>query len=324
MPGCRLSLAEREEIRVGLAKEESFSRIAARLGRAASTVSREVGRNRSRRGYVAHVAQRRATPRPRRPRRLRLETDIELRRAVGKRLKLRLSPETIARQLAAEGTPISAETIYRACYHPRLLLGADAYRRLCRPRRGRIRRRRTATGRKPLSLGVFKPISERPGDPGTEPGHWEGDLLVGRRNLTAVVVLTERSTRYTLLGALPQGCNADHVGDVVTRLLSQVPPQLRQTLTWDQGRELARWQRIEDHLETTPVFFCEPRSPWQKPLVENTNGLLRRWLPRGIPIPRSQAAMNQLTQLVNSIHRRVLGWETATAAYDQLRVATAS
>ncbi len=324
MPGCRLSLAEREEIRVGLARQESFSEIARRLGRSVSTISREVHRNGSRRGYVAHVAQRRAALRAQRPRRLRLETDTELRRKVRRKLKDRLSPATIARQLAAEGTPMSAETIYRACYHPRLPLGANAYRRLCRPRRGRIRRRRTSTGRKPLSLGAFKPISQRPGDLTTEAGHWEGDLLVGQRNLTATVVLTERSSRYTLLGALPGGRNADHVADVVCRLLSQVPPQLRRTLTWDQGRELARWQRIEHALETTPVFFCEPRSPWQKPLVENTNGLLRRWLPRGTPMPRSQAAMNRIQRLVNSIHRRSLRWTTAQHAYDQLRVATTS
>lgn len=323
MPGPRLCLAEREEIRVGLARQESLRQIAARLGRATSTVSREVRRNRSRRGYVAHVAQRRAQQRARRPKPLRLEVDVELRRAVRRRLKLRLSPTTIARQLTVEGFSISAETIYRACYHPRLPLGADAYRRLCRPRKGRIRRRRTATGRYPLSLGDFRPISQRRGDPSSEPGHWEGDLLVGQRNLTAAVVLTERSSRYTLLGALPQGRNADHVAEVVTRLLSQVPSRLRRTLTWDQGRELARWQQIETWLGT-PIFFCEPRSPWQKPLVENTNGLLRRWLPRGTPMPRSQAAANRIARLVNSIHRRTLGWTTAAAAYDQLRVATAS
>jgi len=323
MPGCRLSLAEREEIRVGLVRGESFRRIAARLGRAASTVTREVARNRSRRGYVAHVAHRRANDRARRPRRLRVETDTELRRQVAKRLKLRLSPQTIAHQLAADGISISAETIYRACYHPSAPLGAEAYRRLCRPRRGRIRHRRTTTGRKPLSLGVFRPISDRSGDPGTEPGHWEGDLLVGRRNLTALVVLTERCSRYTLLGALPKGRNADHVADVVTRLLKPVPSQLRQTLTWDQGRELARWQRIEHNLGL-PIYFCEPRSPWQKPLVENTNGLLRRWLPPGTPIPSSQAAINRITRLVNSIHRRALRWNTAQAAYDHLTVATAS
>ncbi len=323
MPGPRLCLAEREEIRVGLTREESLREIARRLGRSASTVSREVRRNSSRRGYVAHVAQRRATKRAGRPKPLRLEVDVELRRRVGKRLKKRLSPTTIARQLHAEGISISAETIYRACYHPRQPLGADSHRLLCRPRKGRIRRRRTSTGRKPLSLGAFKPISARPGDIGSEPGHWEGDLLVGRRNLTATVVLTERHSRLTLLGALPEGRNADHVADVITRLLAQIPPQLRRTLTWDQGRELARWQRIEHRLGT-PIYFCEPRSPWQKPLVENTNGLLRRWLPRGKPMPRHQPALDRIADLVNSIHRRVLRWATATHAYDQLRVATTS
>ncbi len=323
MPGCRLSLAEREEIRVGLVRERSLSQSAAGLGRSTSTVSREVARNGSRRGYVAHIAQRRADRRAKRPKRLRVETDAMLRRRIRTGLKLRLSPQTIARQLTGEGTPISAETIYRACYHPRAPLGDDAYRLLCRPRKGRIRRRRTTTGRIPLSLGAFKAISQRPGDIRTEPGHWEGDLIVGRRNLTATVVLTERSSRLTLLGALPGGRNADHVGDVVTRLLSQIPPKLRRTLTWDQGRELARWQRIEHELGT-PIYFCEPRSPWQKPLVENTNGLLRRWMPRGAPMPRTQTAVNRIAQLVNSIHRPTLGWATATDAYDQLRVATTS
>lgn len=323
MPGPRLCAVEREEIRVGLVGGESFRGIGRRLGRSASTVSREVARNGSRRGYVAHIAQRRADRRAKRPKALLLETDTELRRQVRERLKLRLSPTTIARQLDADGISISAETIYRACYHPRAPLGNESHRLLCRPRRGRIRRRRTTTGRKPLSLGAFKPISQRPGDIRTEPGHWEGDLIVGRRNLTATVVLTERSSRLTLLGALPQGRNADHVAAVVTRLLSQIPPKLRRTLTWDQGRELARWQRIEHELGT-PIYFCEPRSPWQKPLVENTNGLLRRWMPRGAPMPRTQTAINRIARLVNSIHRPTLQWATAADAYDQLRVATTS
>jgi len=323
MPGPRLCLSEREEIRVGLAADKPLTLIARELGRSASTVSREVRRNRSQRGYVAHVAQRRADRRAQRPRQLRVEVDAELRRRVRSGLRQRFSPQTIARQLAADGMTISAETIYRACYHPRAPLGSDAHRLLCRPRRGRTRRRRTTTGRKPLSLGAFKPISQRPGDLRTEPGHWEGDLIVGAGNLTATVVLTERQSRLTLLGALPAGRNADHVGDVVTRLLSKVPPQLRRTLTWDQGRELARWQRIEHQLGT-PIYFCEPRSPWQKPLVENTNGLLRRWMPRGTPMPRNQTAINQIARLVNSIHRPSLGWNTAAHAYDQLSVATTS
>lgn len=323
MPGSRLCLAEREEIRAGLERGDSMRRIARVLGRAASTISREIRRNRSQRGYVAHVAARRAQERARRPKPLRLETDDVLRQRVREGLKERLSPETIAWHLTADGKSISHETIYRACYHPRRPLGADAYRLLCRPRRGRIRRRRTSTGRIPPSLGDFKPLSQRPGDPHHEPGHWEGDLLVGKRNLTATVVITERRSRLTLLGALPRGRNADHVAQVITQLLSQIVPQLRRTLTWDQGRELARWEHIEHQLGT-PIYFCEPRSPWQKPLVENTNGLLRRWLPRNQPIPRHQPALDLIAQRLNSIPRRSLARATATQAYHQLLVATTS
>ncbi len=323
MPGPRLCLAEREEIRVGLVGGESLRQIARRLGRSASTVSRELARNAARGGYVAHLAQRRADRRARRPRQLRLETDPTLRERVRELLEERFSPQTISHRLEAEGISISHETIYRACYHPAAPLGDDSHRLLCRPRRGRKRRRRTTTGRYPLSLGHFKSITERDGDPRTEPGHWEGDLLVGERNLTAVVVIAERRSRLTLLGALPQGRNADHAADVVTRLLTRIPPSLRRTLTWDQGRELARWAHIE-HRTGIPIYFCEPRSPWQKPLVENTNALLRRWLPRRQPMPQQQETLDRIAHQLNSIPRRILGWTTATHAYHQLRVATAS
>lgn len=322
MPGLRLSLGEREEIRVGLVRGESLRVIARRLGRAASTVCREVGRNRSRRGYVAHVAHRRATDRARRPRWLRLETDVELANRVRQALERRLSPQVIAWQLAAEGISISHETIYRACYHRSRPLG-DADRLLCRPRRGRIRRRRTTSGRIPQSLGQFKPIHQRQGQPGIDPGHWEGDLIVGQGNRSATVVLTERRTRLTLLGALPNGKNANEVAAVVTRLLTTVPPPLRRTLSWDQGRELARWARIEDHLDTK-VFFADPRSPWQRPLVENTNAILRRWLPRNKPMPRCQHDLDTIAHTLNTMPRRILNRQSAAQTYDQLRVATTS
>jgi IS30 family transposase len=190
---------------------------------------------------------------------------------------------------------------------------------LCRPRRSR--RRRTRTGRIPDNLGDYKRVADRPGDPTTEPGHWEGDLLVGANNKTAVVVITDRLTRKALLGALPHGRNADHVAQVVTRMLDKVPAELRRTLTWDQGREMTRWARIEE-AAGIPIYFTEPRSPWQKPLVENQNALLRRWLPRHQPMPRSQATVDRIAHLLNSIPRRILGWASATDAYDQLRVAT--
>ncbi|HEX2370322.1 MAG TPA: IS30 family transposase [Acidimicrobiia bacterium] len=323
MPGARLSLAEREEIRVGIVGGESLAAIGRRLGRATSTVTRELARNSSGHGYVAHLAHRRARRRARRPKRLRLETDQGLRRRVRAGLERRLSPQVIAWRLAAEGCFISHETIYRACYHPRRPLGDDSHRLLCRPRRGRTRRRRTATGRIPKALGTFKPISMRCGDPGSELGHWEGDLIVGRSNRSASVVLTERRTRLALLGALPEGKNSDHVAVVVSRLLSRVPPALRRTLTWDQGRELARWARIEQQAGIA-VFFANPRSPWQRPLVENTNALLRRWLPKTSPMPKDQTVLDDIAHTLNTMPRRSLNRRSAKDTYHQLVVASAS
>jgi len=321
MPGCRLSLAEREEIRVGLVRGESLRVIARGIGRSASTVCREVGRNRSRRGYVAWVAHRRAAERARRPRLLLVEADAGLCRRVRAGLEARRSPQWIAWQLAGEGMSISAETIYRACYHPRQPLGADSHRLLCRPRRGRIRRRRTTSGRIPQSLGQYRPLRLRPGDPHLEAGHWEGDLLVGQRNFTAAVVLTERRSRLCLLGALPQGRNSIHVADVIARLLDRVPVDLRRSLTWDQGRELARWPHIEARLDM-PVFFAEPSSPWQRPLAENTCGHLRRWLPRNQPMPQDQRTLSRIADHLNHMPRRILGHNTAADTYDRLRAAT--
>jgi IS30 family transposase len=224
------------------------------------------------------------------------------------------SPMTVSRLI---GGGVSHETIYRELYRGRF---GDPRAVLCRPRRSR--RRRTRTGRYPDNLGAYKRISERP-DIGGEPGHWEGDLLVGSDNRTAAVVITERASRICLLGALPQGRNADHVASVVIRLLGSVPTPIRRTLTWDQGRELTRWPRIEA-AAGIPIYFCEPRSPWQKPLVENQNGLLRRWLARHLPMPRSQATLNRIAHRLNHTPRRILRWHTATHTYHQLTAATTS
>lgn len=322
MPGCRLSLGEREEIRVGLVAGESLRGIARRIGRDATTVWRELRRNSSERGYVAHVAQFFADDRARRPRRLRLEVESGLARRVRKGLRMGKSPGWIAAELRTEGIGLSTETIYAACYHPSRPLGADSHRLLCRPRRGRIRRRRTSSGRIVKPLGDYKPLAERPGDPHLEAGHWEGDLIVGDHNRTVAAVLVERQTRFCLLGALPGGRKSRHVARVVSRLLNTVPPQLRCSLTWDQGTELARWKDIEA-ATGTPVFFAEPRSPWRRPLVENTCGLIRRWLKRNRPITSDQRILTRIQNLLNQMPRRILQGRTAAEAYDQLRVATA-
>jgi transposase, IS30 family len=317
MPGSRLSLEERVEVQAGLRAGESVRRIAWGLGRAASTISREVSRNGNSRGvYTALGAQRKAQERARRPKRRRLD-DARLRGRV-RRLVLeeRHSPMTASRLLAAQGCGISHEAIYQEIYRGGF---GDPRTVLCRPRRSR--RRRTRTGRYPDNLGDYRRLADRPGDPRAEQGHWEGDLLVGHDNKTATVVITDRYTRKTLLGALPKGRNADHVAEVVTRMLIGVPAEMRRSLTWDQGREFTRWTRIEA-AAGTPIYFTEPRSPWQKPLVENQNGLLRRWLPRNQPMPANQPVLDRIAHRINTIPRRVLNWSSANDAYDRLAAAT--
>ncbi len=321
MPGSRLCLGEREEIRVGIERGWSLRRIAGELGRAASTISREVARHGGRGRYRAVAAQRQARLGAARPKRSRLSQSPQLAALVRDRLEAGWSPAPIARALTAAGHRISAETIYRSCYRPGSALGDDAWQLLARARPSKQRRRRTRSGLDRQPLGSFRPITQRP-DITTTPGHWEGDLIVGAANRSAAVVLTERHTRLVKLGALTSQ-HADHVAAVVTRLLGDIPPSLRRTLTWDQGRELARWPTIEAALGLH-IFFCHPRSPWQKPLVENVCGLLRRWLARRSNLYRPQHELDHYATLLNTMPRRSLDWNTAQHEYDQLRVATTS
>lgn len=213
---------------------------------------------------------------------------------------------------------MSHETIYRAAYHPSDPLGSDRYPQLTRPRRGRIRRPRTRSRPAPQLLGDYQSVHERVLD---GPGHWEGDLLVGAHNRSVTTVLTERSTRIIRLVALPKGRRTDHVCHQIAQALADVPETLIRSITWDQGRELTAWPTLQDDL-AAPVYFCDPASPWQKPLVENTCGLLRRWLPRNQPIPTDQAALDNHAHLVNTMPRRILNYRSATDAYDDLAATT--
>ena len=319
MPGSRLCLAEREEIRVGLARGESLSQIAGRLGRAASTVSREVSRNGGRCWYRAVAAQQRADREGRRPRGRCLQTDRELCARVAELLDARWSPAPIARYLTGDGSPVSTETIYRELYRPDSMLG-DRWRNLCRPRPSRRRRRRTRTGRDPRPLGTIRLVTSRHADLRSEPGHWEGDLLVGAGNRSAVVVLAERVSRYVLLGALTRQ-TAAQVSAAVEDQLGPLPASLCLSLCWDQGRELTGWPHLETALDT-PIYFCEPRSPWQKPLVENTCGLLRRWLHRSHNLYQPQPVLDHIAHTLNTMPRRSLAWHTPHQAWTRL-VATA-
>lgn len=315
---ARLSHAEREEIACGVAAGKSFRQIGRELGRSASAVSREVGVGSNRDGsYRAHSAQRRAARRAKRPKRRRL-ADPQLQRLVARYLRERLSPQSISLLCARQGITISHETIYREIYRRDSYLPPQALRWLPRPRPGRHRRRRTSR-RYQEPLEGFRSISQRPHRGG--PGHWEGDLLIGSRNQSACVVLTETGTGYTLVGALPNGQSASAVTEVINQLFTQVPNRRRQTLTWDRGRELTQWRQIEadNHLQ---VFFCDPRSPWQKGLVEGTCGILRRWLPRHRPIPTNQTQLEAATYWINHMPRYKKAGATTTELYHRVATTT--
>jgi len=214
---------------------------------------------------------------------------------------------------------ICGETIYRELYRPDSVLG-ERWRKLCRPRPSQRRRRRTRTGRDPKPLGPIVLVHHRNADVTTEPGHWEGDLLVGAQNRSAVVVLAERVTRTVLTGALTSQ-TTNEVCNVVIDLLATVPEPLRRSLCWDQGRELTNWPAIYNTLGI-PVYFCRPRSPWEKPLVENSCGLLRRWHHRRSNLYLPQATLDRYTNELNQMPRRSLNWDSANDRYDRIVATT--
>lgn len=315
MAGVRFDFEERLVIARGRAMGLSYRQLGVLLGRDASAVCREVNRNRNAQGvYWARGAQRKAAVRARRPKRSKLD-DRRLWRMVNHRLKeWRYSPAATAADLAGRGVRISHETIYQAIYQRRF---GDPKAVLCRPRPHR--KRRTRTGRITDSLGPIRLIDQRPARTGV--GHWEADLLVGKGNYTAVVVLTEVVTRYTVIVAL-ENRTADHCHrQLVTQIRRRIPRRFRKTITFDQGREFARWQQLEKATGFT-AYFCHPRSPWEKPLVESTNALLRRWLPRGAPITSNQHDLNKISRLLNTMPRHIHQWSTAANEYRKHRVAT--
>jgi IS30 family transposase len=311
--GRRLSFAEREEISRGLQAGESLRRIAARLGRAPSTISREVARNDGRPGYRAWRAAVATQRRARRPRIGKLAANARLREVVERLLLERWSPQQIARRLVLDhpddgAMRVSHETIYRSLF----IQGRGALRReltaCLRSGRAQRRGRRQRTGAGEISGMVL--ISERPAEVADRavPGHWEGDLLIGRAGRSAIGTLVERQTRYVLLVALPAGRSAELVRDAIAERILTLPEQLRRTLTWDRGKEMA------DHARFTVatgvrVYFCDPHSPWQRGTNENTNGLLRQYLPRGMDLATiTQAELDDVARQLNGRPRQTLGW----------------
>jgi IS30 family transposase len=271
----RLSLVEREDISRGLAAGESLRVIAARLGRAPSTIWREVRANGGHRRYRAVAADGRAWRQALRPKQQKLAGSELLRWLVEAALERRWSPEQIAGWLRCSFPDrpelwVSHETIYQSLYvQTRGALRRELTTHLRRPRTKRRPRRQSTYNGQGQLRGTLN-ISERPpeADDRAVPGHWEGDLLFGK-GMTAVATLVERHSRYLMLVALPEGHRADVVADALAERIVQLPDELRRSLTWDQGKEMAAHARFS--IETgLPVYFCDPRSPWQRGSNENT------------------------------------------------------
>ena len=325
-PPCRaaraLLLAEREEISRGLAAGDSCRVIARRLGRAPSTVSREVARNGGRRRYRAQAADAAADRRARRPKPAKLVLQPRLGVVVEAKLALRWSPQQIAGwlPLAYPQDPVmrvSHETIYLSLFvQSRGALRRELQRCLRTGRAMRYpRAKRLPQGRGQLRDVVL--ISERPAEAEDRavPGHWEGDLLLGQRP-SAVATLVERASRYLTLVALPDGYKAEQVRPALAAAVARLPEQLRRSLTWDQGKEMAEHTKFT--VDTgVQVYFCDPRSPWQRGSNENTNGLLRQYLPKSADLRRlDQAALDAIAAELNGRPRQTLDWMKPSEALD--------
>jgi IS30 family transposase len=291
------------------------------MARSPSTVSRELRRGVDDAGrYRPFEAHRRALGRRRLRRPSRLAGDAELRDWVAARLLARWSPEQVARGLRRRfpgqaSRWLCAETIYQAVYRPDLGgLLRELPGRVLRLRRRRRLRRRDAQARRTGPVAGMTPIRDRPAEAlGREqPGHWEGDLIMGKGHVSAIVTLVERTTRYTLLGHLP-GARRDSatVRDAVVAALGALPPGLRRTLTWDQGAEMARHAEVAAALGMAAVYFCDPHSPWQRPTNENTNGLLRAYFPKSTDLSvHTREEIADVQAGLNERPRRVLGWDS--------------
>ena len=315
-PGTRrLSLEDRIDIRLGLEQRLSLRCIARKLDRHPSTISREVAANGGTTGYRPLAAHRRAEVNARRPKATKMATNARLRARVIADLKNLWSPQQIAERLAADfgddvSMRVSHETIYKSLY----VQGRGELRReLARClRSGRAQRVPRGRLEKRGRIPDMVMISERPAEVQDRavPGHWEGDLLMGKNNKSAIGTLVERSTRFVMLFPLRKGKTAEDVRDAMTQTILTLPEALRRSLTWDQGREMS--QHAHFTVDTgVQVFFCDPHSPWQRGSNENTNGLLRQFFPRGRGLSRvTDAELQRAADLLNGRPRETLSWKT--------------
>ncbi len=315
---------EREELSRGLARGESCRAMAGRLGRAHTTLSREVGRNGGRQSYRAAEADMAAVGRHRRPKPGKLTDLSALRAEVEAKLELDWSPKQISAWLKREYSEspqmqISPETIYISLYvQGRGSLRAELTKHL-RTRRTFRRAKNEIRRQGPKMLPDPIMISQRPAEANDRavPGHWEGDLLFGTPT-NAVGTLVERSTRYLMLFVLAHGPRAQAVREGIAASIVKLPLSLRRSLTWDQGAEMSQHQRFT--VETgLAIYFCDPGSPWQRGTNENTNGLLRQYFPKGRTLAHvTQAELDRVADLLNGRPRETLGWRTPAEALAEL------
>ncbi len=323
--GRYLTMAEREEIAVGLAAGRSLRSIAAQLGRAPSTLSREIARNSTTKsGYRAWRAEEQAAERARRPKTAKLAANPRLRSLVQDLLLQRWSPQQISLRLRHEhpddeSMQVSHETIYQSLY----VQGRGALRReltaclrtgrtLRKPQRRADERR----GRIPNMVN----ISRRPAEAHDRavPGHWEGDLIIGKNGTSAIGTLVERTTRFCLLLHLPHGQDPASVRDAMIPAIAGLPAQLRRSLTWDQGREMLYHAQISTAADID-IYFCDPHSPWQRGTNENTNGLLRQYFPKGTDLSVHTADhLAAVAAQLNGRPRKTLNIRTPAEALTEL------
>jgi IS30 family transposase len=312
-----LSLDDRLAIADGLVNKHSRTRIARGIGRNKSTVSREIAAHSVEGIYLPHQAHRDAAAGRARPKASKLVTDTRLREHVESGLGRRLSPEQISNRLVVdfpddEGMRVSHETIYQALYfQARGGLKREVAAAL---RTGRTRRvpRRQPGRRTHRFTDEMIMISDRPAEVEDRAlaGNWEGDLIMGEGNRSAIATLVERSTRYTVLVHLPEGHTAEEVRDGLIKAVSTLPEHLRGSLTWDQGCEMARHKQFTMATDMA-VYFCDPASPWQRGSNENTNGLLRQYFPKGTDLSvHGVEDLEHVAQELNGRPRKTLGWDT--------------
>ena len=320
-----LRLSEREEISRGVAAGKTMRQIAAELGRAPSTVSRELARNMRQRGYRAHIAESNAWRRARRPKVCLLARHQRLREVVIEKLRHNWSPEQISGYLASEfaddkSMRVSHETIYRSLYiQARGVLKKELIQHL---RSGRRIRRAKAASARLISphAQIFDAvrISERPAqiEDRAVPGHWEGDLLIGNKN-SQIATLVERYSRFAMLVKL-SARDSGTVVDALSEAVRKLPAHLRGSLTWDRGVEMAQHKRFTVATDVQ-VYFCDPHSPWQRGSNENTNGLLRQYFPKGTDLATHDAEhLTAVAAELNGRPRKTLHWATPAETLNAL------